>query len=172
MKYPRNCVAPIDYMDVCGGPKKTNTWIPPQHVSTRSVEPKGGKPQPVAQLDMDGNIIAKFKSIANASIVTGVDQWSINKATKGKIKSAGGTQWRMLGEDEVGDGSDMVSITRGMNGLLVVQMDEMRNRICVFASATAAANSIGADPKGVRRALKSGAMYHGFYWSVKMGDFA
>lgn len=51
----------------------------------------GGRRKIVMQIDMEGNIVAKFPSILDATRVTGIT--NIDKAARGIIKKAGGYQW-------------------------------------------------------------------------------
>lgn len=48
----------------------------------------------VLQLDMMGGLVGKFNSIADASLVTGVDKGSISRCCRGSAMSAGGFRWR------------------------------------------------------------------------------
>ena len=48
----------------------------------------------VLQLDLEGNIVAQFKSVAEASRQTGFSKSPIAKTCRGERKSAGGFLWR------------------------------------------------------------------------------
>lgn len=48
----------------------------------------------VEQLDMDGNVIATFPSIRDASSATGIDSSSITAVCNGRLKTIHGTIWR------------------------------------------------------------------------------
>lgn len=48
----------------------------------------------VFQLDLEGNIIARYKSLTEASDKTGVNLTSISNVCRGKRNSAGGFKWR------------------------------------------------------------------------------
>lgn len=48
----------------------------------------------VLQLDLMGGLVGKYNSIADASLVTGVDKSSISRCCRGSAMSAGGFRWR------------------------------------------------------------------------------
>lgn len=48
----------------------------------------------VLQLDLMGGLVGKYNSIADASLVTGVDKSSISRCCRGSAMSAGGYRWR------------------------------------------------------------------------------
>lgn len=48
----------------------------------------------VLQLDLMGGLVGKYNSIADASLVTGVDKSSISRCCRGSAMSAGGFNWR------------------------------------------------------------------------------
>jgi hypothetical protein len=50
----------------------------------------------VEQIGNDGNVIAKYKSIAEAAYITGVSKNSIAKVCRGERKLAGGVYWRVI----------------------------------------------------------------------------
>lgn len=50
--------------------------------------------KPIIQYDLEGNEIARFHGAMEASRLTGVDNSSINKCCKGKLKSAGCFFWK------------------------------------------------------------------------------
>lgn len=52
------------------------------------------KKTPIVQLSKDGVIIKKWDKIINASITLGINQGSIVRCCKGKLKSTGGYIWR------------------------------------------------------------------------------
>lgn len=48
----------------------------------------------VLQLDLMGGLVGKYNSIADASLVTGVDKSSISRCCRGSAMSAGNYRWR------------------------------------------------------------------------------
>lgn len=52
----------------------------------------------VLQLDLMGGLVGKYNSIADASLVTGVDKSSISRCCRGSAMSAGGYRWRFEGK--------------------------------------------------------------------------
>jgi hypothetical protein len=53
-----------------------------------------GKQKPIIQMDLDGNIIAKFKCLKEASEQTRTNMGSICSCCKGEYKTANGFKWR------------------------------------------------------------------------------
>jgi HNH endonuclease len=54
----------------------------------------GRPPRPVDQIDDRGNVIKRYKSIAEASVDTGLSPSMIVSAARGRIKAAKGIRWR------------------------------------------------------------------------------
>lgn len=52
----------------------------------------------VYQMTMDGEIIAKFSSFADASKAVGVDKSNIIRAAQGRLSQSGGYKWRYVDE--------------------------------------------------------------------------
>lgn len=48
----------------------------------------------VLQLDMMGGLVAKYDSVSDASLVTGVDKGSISRCCRGSYESSGGFKWQ------------------------------------------------------------------------------
>ena len=51
---------------------------------------------PIAQFDLDGNFIAVYNSAIEASKKLGIDNSTISKAVKGRMKTAGGFRWEVI----------------------------------------------------------------------------
>lgn len=62
---------------------------------------KGNIKKPVAQIDLEGNVVAVYDSITEASRKTGIDKNSISHVCSGiqKRKTAGGFKWRFLKDE-------------------------------------------------------------------------
>ena len=58
-------------------------------------QPRGYK---VLQVDLDGNIIQEFKSISEASRVTGIGRGVISQCANERIHTAGGYIWKKIGK--------------------------------------------------------------------------
>lgn len=50
----------------------------------------------VCQIDVEGNLLAKYKSIAEASRQTGINKSSIAKVCRNELKDTGGYLWKFL----------------------------------------------------------------------------
>ena len=55
--------------------------------------PNYGKGKPIIQLTLDGEVINKYNSVAEATRCTGISSQSIYRCCYGKQKSAGGFKW-------------------------------------------------------------------------------
>ena len=55
---------------------------------------------PIAQFDLDGNFISVYNSALEASRMLGIDNSTISKAVKGRMKTAGGFKWEMIHFDD------------------------------------------------------------------------
>lgn len=77
-----------------------NRLVPSLMTADRSAWPKtfGGytKRKPVAQFDLNGNLLAEFESITEASQNTGVDHKSIGLVAKGIYLQCKGFKWKYL----------------------------------------------------------------------------
>jgi hypothetical protein len=56
--------------------------------------------KPISQIDFDGNVIANYKSIMEATRITGFKQPPISRACKDKFKSAYGYKWAFILPDQ------------------------------------------------------------------------
>lgn len=75
----------------------------PQYEKDRGVrdvwvyKPKSGKPRPVYQKSMDGEIIKLWPSVSDASRELNIHASTMSQAARGKRRSAGGFRWEYRG---------------------------------------------------------------------------
>jgi hypothetical protein len=69
----------------------------------RKISESNKEPQckPIMQFDMEGNFIKEYKSIIEASILTGINKSSIGKTCNQIFKSAGGFKWKFTGKTKI-----------------------------------------------------------------------
>ena len=79
-----------------GEPK--DTILVPDNTNLHSSQ--AGRSKPVYQIDENGKIINKFKSVGSAAKVLGINANKISAAARGKQKHAGGFQWRYVDNRE------------------------------------------------------------------------
>ena len=66
--------------------------IPQKIEETRTVVPEAKK---VIQLDLSGNTVNEFESLARASKACGIHVKNIRNVIQGKQKTAGGYKWKL-----------------------------------------------------------------------------
>ena len=59
-----------------------------------------GKVKPVAQYDLDGSLVATYKSQSEAARATGINRYCISNVFRGHQHTAGGYYWRYVDEGE------------------------------------------------------------------------
>ena len=65
--------------------------------SNEKEKPRRSDARRVLQLDLMGALVCKYNSIADASLVTGVDKGSISRCCRGSAMSAGRYRWKFEG---------------------------------------------------------------------------
>lgn len=91
----------------------------------------------VVQFSKQGERIAEYKSLVEASLQTGVPRYLIRRCCRGVKKSAGGFKWEFLDSSM----KDNPAIVR----MGVIQLDLDGNEIARFASLTEAMSATGYD---------------------------
>ena len=87
------------------GNKANNTvenleWVSYSENNVHALQTKlrAPKSNPVMQMDMSGDTIAVYESVADASRQTGISRGMISHAVHGRAKHAGGFLWRLVGK--------------------------------------------------------------------------
>lgn len=127
----------------------------------------------VTQLDMEGNILATFKSIFAASKLTGVPSTSLHRNVKGTRDSAGGFIWRPSTPAEtLWFPPQTYKSVRKPNpkSIIVCQYTKAGNRIATFGSIYDASKNTGISQKTIRNFLDNPTHVSGKYVWRKEGD--
>lgn len=114
---------------------------------------------PVVQYDLDGNYVASYKSIKEASQITGVKHKLINSCCVGREKLAGNYQWRRDTDPAPGP------YHRKTNAKPVSQYDLDGNLISTYESARKAAAVLDIQPTQITACCKGKyKTCRGFQW--------
>ena len=115
----------------------------------------------VQQIDVDnGNVIASFISIAEASRITGITQSGIYNCVSKRVKTAGGYAWTYFGEDYVVDQKKLQK---------VYQIDPTTNNtVDSFSSMAEASRKTGYNQKSISKCVKGiSHSYKGYKWKIE-----
>lgn len=116
---------------------------------------KNGKS--IVQYDLDGNIIAVFKSAVEAENKTNVSKKLISAVCHGGKRVASNYVWRFYGDDF------NKFPTKNKNEIAVDKFDINGNYIQTYGSIKDAAKSIGNTPGSIRNVLKNKTKTSGGY---------
>lgn len=118
---------------------------------------------PVVQCDMGGNFIAKYKSVQDASKMTGVRRSTISGAITGVYKTAGDFIWVYEKDFPI---KDLSKYKRMKKGRKVAQVDMATGEIIkVYDRMADAGRELGVNYKGIHKALdKPDKSAYGFRW--------
>ncbi|NER10040.1 NUMOD1 domain-containing protein [Muriicola jejuensis] len=88
----KNCIA-----KACSGENRTCkgyywSYKGPEHF----VPPVEGRRKLVIQIDLEGNILAEYSSVAEASVKTGISKTCISRCCRGERDKSGGFRWYYL----------------------------------------------------------------------------
>ena len=127
------------------------------------VKPEAWNMTPVIQCDMDGNFIAKYKSVRDASRITGVRRSTISGAITGVYKTAGDYIWLYEKDFPI---KDISKYRRGKKGRKVAQIDKVTGEtIAVFDRITEAGKALGVNYKSIHYAVdKPDKSAFGYRW--------
>lgn len=125
----------------------------------------------VLQYNDDGEIIAEFESVTDASKKTGIGYYSIYDVILGKQKHAGGYGF-IYKKDYFGNKSDLISRSTNrrpaMVSVPVLQCDDDENVINEFESISQAQRKTSVSSTCIYKALKGKQKYAGGYlWKYK-----
>lgn len=131
--------------------------------SKKYVKPDVWNMTPVIQCDMDGNFIARYKSVQDASVITGARRSTISGAITGTYKSAGGYIWVYEKDFPIKDISKYVKKKKGRK---VAQLDkETGETIKVFDRIADAGRELGVNYKCIQRVVdKPDKTAYGYKW--------
>ena len=131
----------------------------------------GGLSEEVIQYNNNGEIIAEFGSITEASRRTRIGYYSIRDAVRGKQKHAGGYGW-VLKREYSGNKADLAkrSLNKrpAMAPIPVLQCDDAGNVIAEFESISQAERKTGVSNTCIYKALHREQKHAGGYvWKYK-----
>lgn len=116
----------------------------------------------IIQYDINGNKIAEFSSLKEASEKTGISKPIICKVCKGKGKTAGGYRWAYIGEplsNKVLSKNKRVQ-QFSLDGVLLREFNSITEASNTFNWARAGIN-------GISKACKTNTKYHNYIWKYK-----
>lgn len=127
------------------------------------VKPESVSMVPVIQCDMEGNFVAKYKSVKDASKMSGIGRTRISSAVSGYSKTAGDSIWVYEKDFPI---KDLSKYKRGKKGKKVAQIDKVTGEtIAVFDRITEAGKALGVNYKSIHRAVdKPDKSAFGYYW--------
>ena len=82
--------------NACRGQNKTCNGYIWSYSSTFPIGLKDKRKKSVIQLDLDDNFMAEYKSVAEASRITGLSKTCISRCCRGERKKSGGYRWRYV----------------------------------------------------------------------------
>ncbi|WP_372757890.1 NUMOD1 domain-containing DNA-binding protein [Mariniflexile sp.] len=80
--------------NACLGQNKTCKGYIWSYSSTYPMNFKDGRRKPVMQMDLDGRTLQKYKSVAEASKLTGISKTCISRCCRGERERTGGYIWK------------------------------------------------------------------------------
>ena len=125
------------------------------------------KPEPymraIVQCDLNGNLIAEFKSLNEASVKTGTSRTSISGVLSRIYKQANGFIWAYKENFPI---KDVASHQHNKKGIKVAQVDKDTGKIInVYDRIADAGRALGVNYKCIHKALdKPKATAYGFRW--------
>lgn len=123
--------------------------------------------QTVVQVDYKGDVVKVFKSITEASDVSGVNRGCIHHAIHGTNASKGYRWFQSVQayEKEKQIGTLLKTFYK------VIQSDKEGHILAVYDNYPAANNATGASVSNISRACKTGYMAEGFRWFQSYHDY-
>lgn len=129
-------------------------------INERMVDPQ---PKTVRQYDLNGNLIATYKSISEAANINNFERSPIKKCCRKELKSAYGFKWEceeILAEKKYNNTAKQIE-----------KIDINTNEIIeVFPSISAAAKSLNKGTSLIRRVLNKENTAYGYKWRTAQGS--
>ena len=114
--------------------------------------------KPIYQYTLDGSYLREYKSIKEASEVSGVTRSSINRFLEGKYKKGGNFLWSLTREDRLPPYIRPSKDNSYFNKPVIIK-DIMEGTTVEYESLMIFCNSIGKNYSAVRHAFKAGYPY-------------
>ena len=120
----------------------------------------------VIQYSLNGDYIAEYDSANQASLITGIDHWSICACCRKDYKHAGNYQWRYIDDKE-----EVIPLSIRTN-FIVLQIDKNNNEIIAeFPSIKEASLKTGIASSTICNVCKGkGKTAGGFKWQYKYNN--
>ena len=122
------------------------------------------KGKKVLQYSLNGEFLEKYSSANQASLITGIDHWSICACCRGEYRQAGGYQWKYSEDKE----KEIKSIKKRTNYEVLqidVKTDEIIQEFSSIKEATAKTNIASSTICNVCNG--KGKTAGGFKWKYK-----
>lgn len=122
------------------------------------------KGKKVLQYSLNGEFLEKYSSANQASLITGIDHWSICACCRGEYRQAGGYQWKYFEDKE----KEIKSIKKRTNYEVLqidVKTDEIIQEFSSIKEATAKTNIASSTICNVCNG--KGKTAGGFKWKYK-----
>lgn len=114
--------------------------------------------KPIYQYSLDGSYLREYKSIKEASDVSGITRSSINRFLEGKYKKGGGFLWSLTKKDRLSPYIKTPKDNSYFNKPIIVE-DIIEGTTIEYDSLKIFCNSIGKNYSAVRHAFKAGYPY-------------
>jgi len=126
-------------------------------------KPESTSMVPVVQCDLNGNEIARYKSVTDASEKTGIRRSTISGVITGTYKQAGGFIWVYEKDFPI---KDIKKYVHRKKGIKVAQIDpETGEVIEVFDRIADAGRKLGVSYKAIHKVVdKKGRTAYGYKW--------
>ena len=126
-------------------------------------KPKGNGMRAVIQCDLNGNLIAEYESVKEASEKTGTRRTTLSGALIGTYKQANGFIWVYKENFPI---KDVASHQHRKKGIKIAQLDKNTGEIInVYDRIADAGRSLGVNYKGIHKALDNPkATAFGYRW--------
>ena len=122
------------------------------------------KEKVVFQYDMDGNYIAKYSSIKEASSITGLYPCQIGSICNGKTHMIKGMVFRFDTYEEIEEEKNIEPVKYYSQKKIVAKYDRDGKYMETYECASEAARQIGASKEAIIAACKKSFLSHGFLW--------
>lgn len=121
------------------------------------------KKRPVCQIDMNGNLVAEYESIRQASKITGIDNRSIQQVCANEKRYKTGEYHWVYKENYA---TFKLEKRPPKNSKGVVKCDKNGKILMKFESLGTAAKHMNRNPWGLKEACVNNTMWAGCYWKL------
>lgn len=128
--------------------------------------------QAVRQMDLDGNVIAEYDTITQASKETGADISKISAVCKGKRKTTSGYRWEFINDKHIVlNRENRYDPSKDKNAKAVLQYTKDGTLVNEYYSLNEACRQNNIDRSGILANISGRTKTaHGFVWKYKDGN--